>query len=286
MSQLNPVVIIGAPRSGTNMLRDVLTSLERIATWPCDEINAIWRHGNASEETDILTPDLATSSVRSYIRNRFSSIQDRLGASMLVEKTCANCLRVPFVAKVLPEAKFIYIYRDGVDAAVSASLRWRAKLDIAYTLKKARYVPLSDLPFYGQRFLSNQLHQLISTEKRLKYWGPVVPKLDELLKTHPLEETCMLQWKSCVDMAEDGFRSLSSDRIFRIRYESFVDSPTAEMRKITEFLQVDDANLAEATKSVTNAQVGKGRRSLQPDSLARLLLLGQESLKRYGYLGH
>ena len=34
-----PVVIIGAPRSGTNMLRDVLVGVGGYATWPCDEIN-------------------------------------------------------------------------------------------------------------------------------------------------------------------------------------------------------------------------------------------------------
>ena len=30
---------------GHNMLRDVLTKLPGVATWPCDEINYIWRHG-------------------------------------------------------------------------------------------------------------------------------------------------------------------------------------------------------------------------------------------------
>ena len=36
-----PVVIIGAPRSGTNMLRDVLCDWPGVVTWPCDEINLI-----------------------------------------------------------------------------------------------------------------------------------------------------------------------------------------------------------------------------------------------------
>ena len=44
---VQPVVIIGAARSGTNMLRDVLVKLPGVGTWPCDEINYIWRHGNA-----------------------------------------------------------------------------------------------------------------------------------------------------------------------------------------------------------------------------------------------
>ena len=41
-NKFTPVIIIGAPRSGTNMLRDILTNFEGIETWPCDEINYIW----------------------------------------------------------------------------------------------------------------------------------------------------------------------------------------------------------------------------------------------------
>ena len=41
-----PLIIIGAGRSGTNALRDALTTFSKISSWPCDEINPIWRHGN------------------------------------------------------------------------------------------------------------------------------------------------------------------------------------------------------------------------------------------------
>ena len=66
-----PAVIIGAPRSGTNMLRDVLTSLEGIATWPCDEINYIWRHGNVRFPSDEIPADRATPVIKSYIQQSF-----------------------------------------------------------------------------------------------------------------------------------------------------------------------------------------------------------------------
>ena len=46
------VIIIGAPRSGTNMLRDALTALPDCGTWPCDEINYVWRHGNVGFPSD------------------------------------------------------------------------------------------------------------------------------------------------------------------------------------------------------------------------------------------
>ena len=52
MKDYKKLIIIGAPRSGTNMLRDLLCSIDGVGTWPCDEINYIWRHGNLKENTD------------------------------------------------------------------------------------------------------------------------------------------------------------------------------------------------------------------------------------------
>ena len=46
----------------------------------------------------------------------------------------------------------MFIVRDGVDAAVSASQRWSAALDLPYLAKKTRYVPVSDLPYYASRY--------------------------------------------------------------------------------------------------------------------------------------
>ena len=65
----------------------------------------------------------------------------------MVEKTCANSLRISFVNEVVPEAKYIFIYRDGIDSTGSAKLRWTAELDIHYILKKVRFVPMMDLPY-------------------------------------------------------------------------------------------------------------------------------------------
>ena len=86
-----PVIIIGAGRSGTNAVRDMICSLPDFATWPCDEINPIWRHGNVLHPTDAIPPELATPAIRHFIRTQFVREWERLGRpKFLVEKTCAN----------------------------------------------------------------------------------------------------------------------------------------------------------------------------------------------------
>ena len=199
--EYRPFVIIGAPRSGTNMLRDVLCTFNRVSTWPCDEINYIWRHGNIRYPSDEIPESRATPGVRSYIRGQFAKLAKTEDCDYVVEKTCANSLRVPFVDAVVPEAKYVFIYRDGIDATGSAKLRWTAKLDIPYILEKMRFVPKIDLPYYGLRYFWARVYRLISREKRLAFWGPALDDMPTILQKHTLNEVCALQWQRCVDKA-------------------------------------------------------------------------------------
>ena len=125
-----PVIIIGAGRSGTNMLRDLLAQLPQFSTWPCDEINYIWRHGNRGFATDEFAREMADDKTARYIRKQFQKFAAKHPGTSVVEKTCANSLRCGFIHQIFPEARFIHIMRDGRDVAASAALRWNAKLDI------------------------------------------------------------------------------------------------------------------------------------------------------------
>ena len=280
------IIIIGAPRSGTNMLRDILTSFEGVATWPCDEINYIWRHGNVRYPSDEIPVGNSTLSIRNYIKQRFSQIQKKYNAQYIVEKTCANSLRVPFVDAVVPNAKYIFIYRDGIDATGSAKERWTAKLDIPYILEKVKYVPLMDLPYYGLRYFWARFYRLISSEKRLAFWGPALDNMQSILQKHTLNEVCALQWQRCVDKAEQAFAKMPQNKVVRVRYEDFVREPSIELGRIVEFLGLDvhPATIAKAVQGVSSLSLGKGRKALGDEEVANLEALVGETLKRYDYL--
>lgn len=281
-----PAVIIGAPRSGTNMLRDVLTSLEGIATWPCDEINYIWRHGNVRFPSDEIPEDRATPVVKSYVQQRFEDIREKCSADIVVEKTCANSLRVPFVDAVVPDAKYVYIYRDGIDATGSAKERWTAKLDIPYILEKVRFVPKMDLPYYALRYFWARVYRLISREKRLAFWGPALNGMQEILQQHTLNEVCALQWQQCVDKAEEAFSRMPEDKVVRVRYEDFVRNPVTELSRILEFLgkEVPQHGIERAVERVSPRSLGKGRKALGEYEVANLEALVGDTLRRYDYL--
>ncbi len=280
-----PIIIIGAPRSGTNMLRDMLGTLPGVGTWPCDEINYIWRHGNVRYPSDEFTPDMVTFKIEKYIRRQFQKLSTGADLDRVVEKTCANSLRVGFVNRVLPEARYIFIVRDGMDAVGSALKRWKASLDMPYILRKARYVPPADLPYYALRYLLSHLYRLGSNESRLSSWGPKMDNLDDLLREYSLAEVCALQWKACVENAERDFSTLPSEVVLRIKYEEFVTDPVTEFARLAKFLNKHvPASVNEyLMKNIRSDSVGKGRAALGEETTQKLIPLLDNTLKRYGY---
>ncbi|RJQ78897.1 MAG: sulfotransferase [Desulfobacteraceae bacterium] len=285
MRKFQPVIIIGAPRSGTNMLRDVLTKLPGIGTWPCDEINYIWRHGNVRYATDEFKPEMATPAVQRYISRAFERIASRFDLDIVVEKTCANSLRVPFVERAVPAAKFVFIHRDGIDAVGSAMKRWRAEVDVPYLMRKARYVPFMDIPYYAVRYFVSRLHRVFSQEKRLAFWGPIFNGLDEVLSKHSLDEICALQWQHCVDRADEAFERIEPDRVCRVSYETFVSRPVQELVRVAQFIgiKVGAADAQNLVKGVSTASVGKGRHELGPERVQCIVGLVGSTLRRHAY---
>lgn len=259
-----PLIILGAPRSGTNALRDALTALPGLATWPCDEINPIWRHGNLCVSHDALEAEHARPAVRRFIRRAFERIWAEQGEpTFLVEKTCANTLRVPFVEAVLPEARYLHITRDGVDVVASAARRWQGKLEmpgLPYYLAKIRYAPPGDLPCYGLSFLRARAALALGREKRLSVWGPKWPGM-AALENPSLEELCARQWVACVTAADTGLGQIAPERTHAVAYESFVQNPAETLFGILSFLghKVPDAAVQTAARGVTAGSVGKGR---------------------------
>lgn len=283
---MNPTIIIGAGRSGTNMLRDVISALPGFATWPCDEINYIWRHGNREEKTDEFSEKMARPEVCDFIQDRFTAIAKKLSADYVVEKTCANSLRVEFVDRVLPEAKYLFIIRDGRDVVASAFKRWKAPLEPVYLIKKARFVPASDFSYYASRYFMNRLRKIFSTDMRLASWGPRFEGMEEALRKYRLKQVAALQWQRCVENSERAFQGIPEDRVCRLKYEELVRRPAQEFKRILEFLEVDPAgvDLHQMTSGVSSKNVGKWRNELSEEELQKdLLPLIGKTLDRYGY---
>lgn len=256
------------------MLRDVLCSLPSVETWPCDEINPVWRHGNLEVPHDAFPAELAREKVKLFVRKRFLKQAKRSKATWLVEKTCANTLRVGFIAEILPEARFLHISRDGYDVVPSAMKRWKAELDLSYTIAKARFVPLTDFPYYLWRFTANRLARLGkgNGERTVSTWGPRFLGMDKIANDLPLEELCARQWKACEIAATEQLARVPAEQVLSLRYEDFVVNPISSMERIRAFLGAEwsDEQLKSSVAKVRPGSVGNGRRQLSESQLETL----------------
>lgn len=234
------------------MLRDLICGLPSTATWDCDEINYIWRYGNRGSRYDALSTKQVTPCISAYIQTYFDKLFLQTGAANIVEKTCANSLRIPFVNKILPDAKFIFIVRDGRDVLCSALKRWAATVDWRYTIRKARHVPVSDIPFYAVGYLRNRMAQVLSKERVLPTWGPLFEGIDTFRAQHSLVDCVAQQWMECVRSAVEALEVIPDQRKLQLSYERVVACPEEELGKICQFLNIQchETNLVNARRFV------------------------------------
>ena len=276
--EFTPLIIIGAGRSGTNILRDTLTKLPDFRTWPCDEINPIWRHGNLNYPSDEIPVENAAPAVISSIRKAFIRIWRSSGQPhYVVEKTCANSLRVDFVDTVLPEARYIHILRDGMDVVSSARKRWNGEMEVAsfnYFLTKARYSPLFDLPVYAFTALKNRLSVKLGLSRHLETWGPKFEGMDNCQEA-TVEELAARQWAACVNASAKSFAKMPESKVIFVRYEDLATNPVGVIANITDWLGIKytSSQISAATSDVRRESVGKGQKLVDelPEDVIEIL---------------
>jgi hypothetical protein len=263
----------------------VLSVAPEVAIFP-REINYIWRHGNAGYPTDVLTPDHARPEVRQFIQNQFQKFSRRQQKPRIIEKTCANSVRVPFVHAVFPDALFIHIVRDGRAVSESARRRWQASPELTYLLEKLRWVPWQDVPYYGWRYARYQFGRFQGKpDKAQSSWGPRFAGLDELVISKSLLEVCGIQWQTCVEMADTALVQLPPEQTFTLRYEDLIANPVLIARKLYDWADLTLTSDGESfiTQIVHGGNLEKWRGELRQDELNVLLSHIEETLLKYGY---
>lgn len=272
---VRPVVLIGAARSGTKIVRDVLAEAAGAGRVPYD-VGFVWRYGNEDLPHDILDPASATPRIGHFIRsylNRYARGSTRQGP-IVIEKTVGNALRVPFVHEVLPDAVFLHLIRDGVDVAESTQRQWLAPPDRRYLAQKLRHFPPRLAPTYGRKYVMSQVRHYVKKDSRVGSWGPRYPGIDDDVRLADLLTVCARQWQKCVESAREALLDLAAPTV-ELRYETLVADPAGTIGTVLEQLDIplDDAALRSAADRIESGHSGQGGRSL---SRAELDLLHRE----------
>jgi hypothetical protein len=123
----------------------------------------------------------------------------------MLEKTPKNSLRVPFLARVFPEARFIYLYRDPRQVLSSMIEAWTT----------GRFRTYPKLPGWSGTAWSLLL----------------VPGWRELIG-RPLHEIVAAQWNTATRLLIDDLEALPVERRTIARYDALVAEPSAEVQRL------------------------------------------------------
>ena len=253
---IEPIIIIGAPRSGTTLLFSILSSSHELWSLYRETHDIFegshnhpskknWTMGNKLDENDA-PPELIRwihselkRKVINYQRifpNMVSAIDKKRGAQKIfyilgqfskifknkkiriVEKTPKNCLRIPFINRIFPDALYIFITRDG-RANVSALIEgWQTK---------GRFETY-DLP------VNLNIHGYEG--KKWKFVLP--PGWQKFVSGKVLAEVCAFQYISCNEEAIRSFKNIPNNRILKVKFEDLITEPIKTIKKICNFAKI------------------------------------------------
>ena len=234
---IKPILIIGAPGSGTTLLFQTLCSHLDLAYITHNMLRAgILRHGRlvgdrrkallilqnlihrdpASNlplgdalwvkyfrDYNYMTENDYSEEMAAYFRKKVQQVQNLWGRPRFVDKTLVNCFRVRLLNLIFPDAKFIHIIRDG--RAVAFSI-----------LNKKEIGATSPILLVGFKDILGEKYQ---------------PKCSELYNYG-------LAWAEYVRKAREA-SAFAQSRYYEVRYENLVREPHNELRKIVDFCELN-----------------------------------------------
>ncbi|MGH2956743.1 MAG: sulfotransferase family protein [Solirubrobacterales bacterium] len=269
-----PIFIVGSPRSGTGLLRDLLRSHSRLSFPPESHfIPALYRAygdpGTAREARRLAAAILDGSAVRAWelqleptdldshrsfvalAAEPYRAWADREGKPRWGDKTPAYLPEIPLLARLFDDAQFVHIVRDGRDVTLS--------------------------------------------QLGMSAWGPTnVVRAAE-------------QWRSRVEGARGAGRELAPGRYCEIQYEQLATSPERTLREVCGFLGEEfepgmlrpsrlprwsarHPNLSPSAwfregyrYHVNSGSVGRWRVEMEPRDVARFEAVAADQLVELGY---
>ena len=262
------VFLLGAGRSGTKFLRDVLGSSSSIGVIPYD-VGYVWRYGNENFPSDELTPEMITPSIEKHIKNMLSTLVKKNDdyIEILIEKSVPNTLRPSFVRRIYPDAKFIHLIRDGRSVTESAIRSWNSPPKKGYISKKIRYFPWRSYS-YAIWYFKNFLKGVFQYGQNQRIWGPRYSGIDKDVGALPLELVCARQWRKCVETSLSQLDSFPEGKVLTVHYEDLIKDQKY-VEKICNFIGVSNKRgiVDYYNKIVVHSNVDKWRKSLSDEQL-------------------
>ncbi len=223
-----PVFVVGLGRSGTTILGKILSAHEDVAF--LNEPKAIW--SLVDPATDICgdyvdaggrfildASDADESKIKTAHR-LFGRYLRLIGSSRLVDKYPELVFRLDFVRAIFPDAKFVFITRNGLDACQSIS-NWSVRKGSGSEDQLEDWWGRDNIKW---NYLCDEL-----VRSNTRYQELASLDLTSLSSV----DRAALEWSITTEMGMDQFDCNPGD-ITLIKFEDLVQTPDSSIRKLLE----------------------------------------------------
>ncbi len=198
-----PIFIVGAARSGTTLLFQLLSPYSHVSS--LFEPNKIWQLALGRHPDDAYG-DHMTGCGLLKLRGLYYTLLDA-NAPFLLSKDPKDSLRIDKLSRAFPNAKFIHIVRDGRDVIASVSKIWE-----------------------GEKYRVDRENDWVHVR---------IPGYLKLLH-QPTHIKAASMWAICVQNIIETFKGLPTNQHITLRYEDLLSDPATTMENVLRFLAWDD----------------------------------------------
>lgn len=272
----DPVFVVGCSRSGTTVTYETLAASGRFLSfgWEIPQLwNSLYGPLNNRWESEAAGAEHAKPAHRDAA---FRYFYQRLGLGWVLDKTCINTLRLPYLYALFPSAKFVFIQRDGRDNISSMMEGWRhGRSDGSFTLSQ----------FFGPF-----PEEVAINDGEFTDWAFFLAPGWRRFNRARLEEVCAFQWVSANTLALQAKEIIPAEQWIHLRYEDLFTRPVEMFEEAFQRLGIpfaDDlrarcANLRPTSIVRTMPKQAKWRDE-NPDAIARILDIIRPTMTRLGY---
>jgi hypothetical protein len=267
-----PILIVGMPRSGTQLLFHVLRESSELGGMPREGHDA-WRAYHHPRRWgwrgDRVRAGQVQPGERRFISAWFSSF---CGNRRLVEKTADNLVRIPYLLELFPDAMFVVMKRNPCDVLNSYINMWRQP----HGRFRSYFVPAHlRIPGYPHA------HRWCST--LVEGWQDLI--------SSPVPQIALAQWSEYVNCLDEARRLVPATQWLELSFEDVLATPHATMKAVYERLDLTpqpavDAKLAELLANPINTLSPPGHekwRTENEEEISELLprIIGPAALLGY-----
>jgi hypothetical protein len=217
----DPVFLVGCSRSGTTVSYETLAAAPQFIKFGY-ELPQFWDslYGplNNGWQSEAATADDAHPAHRYAALRHFYA---RLGPGLVLDKTCINVMRVPYLLKLFPQARFVFIHRDGRDNISSLIDGWRF-----------------DGHFRMDLYLGPPPEPVAIESGAFTDWSFFYPPGWRDWNRATLAEVCAHQWLSANRLALQARRLVPACQWIQMRYEDIFERPLEMFRTAFDRLDV------------------------------------------------